>query len=795
MCTRAGEACWVKEGGIVRHVAFTSPPKEASVFQATRKGASVKEIDLHSERIILSYTDGTSELASLKAKSSEAARELPSANSFFVEAGIVSWEAGASSFFLCEAETGEVIDEFPLASSAKAISRLGGDSVLIVDSMGKLLNYNLRSHASTASIDVAAHGRVKRVALSADEAFLAVSFKKSILIFDSSLASSLHTVSESCPVKSMIWNGENVLVYSTVQHLKFLLLNGEGGILCNTPAQPEYVVGVTKGRVFTLTREKTLVSHSFEQSEVDLKLALEAKDFERVFAIINNCNLIGQSIIAYLRRKGYPQIALAFVKDPASRFELALECANLEIAFQVAERLNQPFSWEALAEEAMKQGNFSIAEIAYQKGCQLEKLLFLYCLTGQPDKIHKLQELSLTLGDESVHFLCGAFTASLSQCSSMLPAPLAHLAAKGFDEVDGWPKAESTKIPPLEWKICASDWPLEKADDFSPFQTDQPLEGPEEELEEEADYHAQSPKNDHFHSNDTFPPSKEHSPKQPLSIDYSHDDDGAGWEDLIVDRPSSPSSLDQLISSRADSSQLKEYLEEHLNITNSAPLAPYLSLPLPSLAQVKESQAEALALTTNGKFREAKAAFIKTLYQALLLPKEEQSKANEIISQSSSYILGLSMETSRKDPSNSGEVNLKLAVLFSRCSLVHEHVILALRSATSLAFKSSHWSLCVALCERLLDMAPEESVAAQTRKILGSCKAKQSSDDDDDPVVEGLGEGESEIERACSLEICSAEFRALEALESLAKCAVCGAVAAEQWAGQPCRVCDLAAYE
>ena len=47
--------------------------------------------------------------------------------------------------------------------------------------------------------------------------------------------------------------------------------------------------------------------------------------------MVRNAKLIGQAIIAYLQKKGYPEVALHFVKDERTRFGLALECANIEV--------------------------------------------------------------------------------------------------------------------------------------------------------------------------------------------------------------------------------------------------------------------------------------------------------------------------------------------------------------------------------------------------------------------------------------------------------------------------------
>ena len=50
----------------------------------------------------------------------------------------------------------------------------------------------------------------------------------------------------------------------------------------------------------------------------------------KVLQMVRSAKLVGQSIIAYLQKKGYPEVALHFVKDEKTRFGLALECGNIE---------------------------------------------------------------------------------------------------------------------------------------------------------------------------------------------------------------------------------------------------------------------------------------------------------------------------------------------------------------------------------------------------------------------------------------------------------------------------------
>lgn len=76
--------------------------------------------------------------------------------------------------------------------------------------------------------------------------------------------------------------------------------------------------------------------------------------------MVRNSRLVGQSIIAYLQQKGYPEVALHFVKDEKTRFALALECGNIEVALEAARSLEDKTSWERLGQAALMQGNHQV---------------------------------------------------------------------------------------------------------------------------------------------------------------------------------------------------------------------------------------------------------------------------------------------------------------------------------------------------------------------------------------------------------------------------------------------------
>jgi len=120
--------------------------------------------------------------------------------------------------------------------------------------------------------------------------------------------------------------------------------------------------------------------------------------------IIKNSSLVGQSIIAYLQKKGYPEIALQFVQDPQTRFELAIECGNLDVAVEMAKQLDRPKLWSRLSTEALAHGNHQIVEMTYQKLRNFDKLSFLYLTTGDKEKLNRMGKIAEHRGDMTSRF-------------------------------------------------------------------------------------------------------------------------------------------------------------------------------------------------------------------------------------------------------------------------------------------------------------------------------------------------------------------------------------------------------
>eukprot|EP00897_Mesotaenium_endlicherianum_P007973 jgi/Mesen1/7203/ME000371S06296 len=318
---------------------------------------------------------------------------------------------------------------------------------------------------------------VKYVVWSGDMNYVALLSKHAIIIATKKLVHKC-TVHETIRVKSGAWDDCGVFVYTTLNHIKYCLPNGDSGII-RTLDVPVYVTKVLGKSVYCLDRDGKNRVIEIDTTEYMFKLALIQRKYDEVLNMIKNSQLCGQSIIAYLQQKGFPEVALHFVKDERTRFNLAVECGNIQVALASAIKIDEKDFWYRLGVEALRQGNHEVVEYSYQKTKNFERLSFLYLITGNLDKLAKMLKIAEMHGDVMGRFHNALYLGDVEQRVKILEesghAPVAYLTAAVHgltesaerlaavlgDSVPPVPAAEDAKllIPPTP--ILRDDnWPL-----------------------------------------------------------------------------------------------------------------------------------------------------------------------------------------------------------------------------------------------------------------------------------------------------------------------------------------------
>ncbi|KAJ9392141.1 hypothetical protein DTO063F5_900 [Paecilomyces variotii] len=305
----------------------------------------------------------------------------------------------------------------------------GGTGCLLFLTPTTVVLFDIQQKKQLAELAVSG---VKYVVWSNDGLYAALLSKHNVTIVTKTLEQ-VSTLHETIRIKSATWDDAGVLLYSTLNHVKYSLLNGDNGIV-RTLDQTVYLVRVKGRNVYCLDRTAKPRILEIDPTEYRFKLALIKRNYDEMLQIIKTSSLVGQSIISYLQKKGYPEIALQFVQDPQTRFELALECGNLEVAIEMAKELDRPKLWSRLGAEALAHGNHQTVEMTYQKQRQFDKLSFLYLASGDHDKLARMAKIAEHRGDFTSRFQNSVYRGDVEDRIQMFKEvdlyPLAYLTAK-----------------------------------------------------------------------------------------------------------------------------------------------------------------------------------------------------------------------------------------------------------------------------------------------------------------------------------------------------------------------------
>ncbi|KAL5359749.1 coatomer WD associated region-domain-containing protein [Aspergillus floccosus] len=355
----------------------------------------------------------------------------------------------------------------------------GGTGCLLFITPTSVVLFDIQQKKQLAELAVSG---VKYVVWSNDGLYAALLSKHNVTIVTKTLeqVSSLH---ETIRIKSAAWDDAGVLLYSTLNHVKYSLLNGDNGIM-RTLDQTVYLVKVKGRNVYCLDRNAKPRVLEIDPTEYRFKLALVKRNYDEMLQIIKTSSLVGQSIISYLQKKGYPEIALQFVQDPQTRFELALECGNLDVAIEMAREIDRPTLWSRLGTEALAHGNHQTVEMAYQKQRNFDKLSFLYLSTGDQEKLARMAKIAEHRGDFTSRFQNAIYRGDIEDRIQMFKEadlyPLAYLTAKAHgltEEVESILEAtgltedqialptieEPAKVPQPFVQTFKSNWPVKAA--------------------------------------------------------------------------------------------------------------------------------------------------------------------------------------------------------------------------------------------------------------------------------------------------------------------------------------------
>ncbi|UYV67028.1 COPA, partial [Cordylochernes scorpioides] len=626
----------------------------------------------------------------------------------------------------------------------------GTGMLLLADSDGIML-FDVQQSRVVASQKTF---RVRHVVWSQDMSHVAFLSRHNVYICNRKLEM-LSVVAESTRVKSGAWDELGVFIYTTSNHIKYVLRNGDHNII-RTLDVPIYLTKVQNHSVYCLDRDCCPHILTINPTEYHFKLALINKKYDEVLYMVRNAKLVGQSIIAYLQQKGYPEVALHFVKDERTRFTLALECGNIEtgglLSLAYLSAINH-----GLTEEAEAVGSYLLGQ-----NVELPQPDPTAVMLQAPPIVHPCEDnwplLAISRG-----FFDHTATA-LNSRTAMADVPVEEEMDEGW--VDADLEEEQVDTTPVE----GAGWEAE-------------------DLELPPEVAAAGGGDESYFVMPT-----------------------SGVNQAVVNASKSRLAVHSVLAGSFEPAF--RLLQDQAGVVNFAPLKNHFLMlysqsraaltALPSLPPLYESPSLQLNnpyklgdlmqtlqacyhLTTQAKFQEATAKFRQLLLSVLFLSlesKKEMVEAQELVAVCREYVLGLTMESTRKailkDHPDQNLRCCELAAYFTRCNLQPQHQILTLRNAINFFYKINNFATAAAFCRRLLDLGPRAEVANNARKILRLCEKNMND------------EHNLQYDEYNPFNMCAKSYKPIYRGKPEIKCPFCQASYLPEYKGGICTICEVA---
>ncbi|KAG0154142.1 hypothetical protein PDIDSM_1522 [Penicillium digitatum] len=665
----------------------------------------------------------------------------------------------------------------------------GGTGCLLFITPTHVALFDIQQKKQLAELAVSG---VKYVVWSNDGLYCALLSKHNVTIVTKTL-DQVSTLHETIRIKSATWDDAGVLLYSTLNHVKYSLLNGDNGIIRTLDQTPRVL--------------------EIDPTEYRFKLALVKRNYDEMLQIIKTSSLVGQSIISYLQKKGYPEIALQFVQDPQTRFDLALECGNLEVANEMARELDRPNFWSRLGAEALAHGNHQIVEMTYQKQRNFDKLSFLYLSTGDQEKLSRMAKIAEHRGDFTSRFQNAIYRGDVEDRIQMFKEvdlyPLAYLTAKSHGLIE---EAESIleavglsedqivlptldqplKVPNPIAPTFKSNWPF-KAAGHSSFEkallgevgaADEEVgaEGFEIEEEEQGDAVARETLDDDEEEVTGWDMGDDVNVEEEVDfVNVESAEAGAGSSEADSWARNSPLAADHVAAGSFDTAMqllnrqvgavhfaplkarfleiykasktylpataglppLINYVRRTVEETDSRKMLPIIPRDLETVANVDLQ--EGYAAMRSNRLEDGVATFKRILHTVLVNTVSSDADVEEtkkIIATAREYILAMSIELERRALTTNSPEDLKrsleLSAYFTIPKLEVAHRQLALMAAMKLAFANKNYGSALSFANRMLANGGSAKLLEQAKKIKTQCERNPQDqiDIDFDPFAE-----------------------------------------------------------
>ena len=600
---------------------------------------------------------------------------------------------------------------------------------------------------------------------------------------------------ESLRIKSTLFIND-ILIYTTLNHIKYLLVDGTVGILKSIDTVM-YISSISNDMctLHMLNRQSQITQIAINPTELIFKHALLNNNTPLINHIIQDGTLLGQSIIHHLQNNGHSQIAMSFVKDPIILYELAVECGRLDMAKTAISKIKDKLPYlRELGAHGMRHMDSQLVEYCQQQTHDLEMLQLLYLVNGNTTLLRKLMQLHKGKGQDNQVYQIGVLMGDTAMKIEVLIRQkqwaLAYLELKSLGVVEGeqWELVNS-KMPEKYKHTYACElsviggiqqpqdglyvWPL-KEEDFGGdgvvegINTKEGIEGVIKDTKERIE--------------------------SPIASATAWGDDLDVLDEQVEEAVEkvSANTMRDLISKgdisgilvlvqgqygiAPNNKILREFINRiivgnRVNISIMGyTMGVEMQMGVYTMDVITRMHDNGLEMTTKGDFENAIKMFKKVVVMGLFV----SDKMGLIVHECKEYIMGLMMEMERRRTTET-EKQIKLGWYFATRKLQVAHRVLATRGIIGNSYKNGYYKLCLMGIREMEGLGVSAEILDKIQIIGKECRGKLVGSKE----IRMVGDGE---------EICGIGF---EVVGGFLICGICGGTFESKYKGDLCTICDM----
>ncbi|RCI09488.1 hypothetical protein L249_3842 [Ophiocordyceps polyrhachis-furcata BCC 54312] len=226
-------------------------------------------------------------------------------------------------------------------------------------------------------------------------------------------------ISES--VRTGEWVGDCFIYTNSTNRLNYLV--GDQTYTVSHFDKPMYVLGYIQrdSRIYLADKDVNVTSFGLSLPVLEYQTLVLREDMETAAEMLPTIPADQLNKIArFLEGQGHKELALEVATDDEHKFDLALALNQLDIALDLARKVDVDHKWKTVGDAALAGWEVALAAECFTQAKDLGSLLLLHSSTGNREGLSKLAAQAEESNAHNVAFSCYWLLGDVDHCVEML---------------------------------------------------------------------------------------------------------------------------------------------------------------------------------------------------------------------------------------------------------------------------------------------------------------------------------------------------------------------------------------